>query len=123
MTDKGNGSVPEYEEKGFLDKVKGYGRAIGRPALEKAFLAYHVLRDPDTPAKAKAILGGSLAYLVMPVDAISDFLPLSYAVDAMSAVATKTDPFGNIGTDLLIIAAWIVVSLALGSLTLRRRSA
>lgn len=57
------------------------------------------------------------------LSAISDFLPLSYAVDAMSAVATKTDPFGDIGTDLLIIAAWIVVSLALGSLTLRRRSA
>jgi ABC-2 type transport system permease protein len=57
------------------------------------------------------------------LSAISDFLPLSYAVDAMSAVATKTDPFGDVGTDLLIIAAWIVVSLALGSLTLRRRSA
>ncbi|MFO1140648.1 MAG: YkvA family protein [Paracoccus sp. (in: a-proteobacteria)] len=89
MTDKGNGSVPEYEEKGFLDKVKGYGRAIGRPALEKAFLAYHVLRDPDTPAKAKAILGGSLAYLVMPVDAISDFLPVVGYTDDLAVLGAR----------------------------------
>ncbi len=95
MTDKGNGSVPEYEEKGFLDKVKGYGRAIGRPALEKAFLAYHVLRDPDTPAKAKAILGGSLAYLVMPVDAISDFLP----------VVGYTDDLAVLGAALAVVVA------------------
>ncbi|SES49347.1 ABC-2 type transport system permease protein [Pedococcus cremeus] len=53
----------------------------------------------------------------------SDALPLSYAVDAMNEVAAAADPLGQVGPDLVVIAAWIVASLLLGSLTLRRRTA
>lgn len=53
---------------------------------------------------------------------ISDFLPLSYAVDAMSAVASQVEPLGDVGPDLGIIAAWVVAALVLGALTLRRRT-
>ena len=51
---------------------------------------------------------------------ISDWLPLSYAVDAMKAVTT--DPSPDLTKDFLVMGAWIVVSLVLGSLTLRRRT-
>lgn len=54
--------------------------------------------------------------------AISDVLPLSYAVDAMKTVAAQADPLPSIATDLAIIVAWIAAALALGSLTLRRRT-
>lgn len=53
---------------------------------------------------------------------ISDVLPLSYAVDAMKELTTNSDPLPNTWSALLIVAGWIVVSLALGSLTLRRRT-
>ncbi|HEX5525512.1 MAG TPA: ABC transporter permease, partial [Pedococcus sp.] len=53
---------------------------------------------------------------------ISDVLPLSYAVDAMNAVAAQTEPLGEAGPDLAVIALWIAGSLLLGSLTLRRRT-
>jgi len=56
------------------------------------------------------------------LSAISDVLPLSYAVDAMSAVATSADALGDAATDMLVIAAWILAALVLGSLTLRRRT-
>ena len=56
------------------------------------------------------------------LSAISDVLPLSYAVDAMSAVATSADDLGDAATDMLVIAAWILAALVLGSLTLRRRT-
>lgn len=52
---------------------------------------------------------------------ISDALPLSYAVDAMRAVSTDADP--AILGDLGLIAAFTVAALALGALTLQRRSA
>ena len=51
---------------------------------------------------------------------VSDVLPLSYAVDAMKAVSSSADP--AIGFELAIIGLWIVLALALGSLTLRRRT-
>jgi len=53
---------------------------------------------------------------------ISDVLPLSYAVDAMKSVTSSASPLGDVVPDLGIIAAWIVLALVLGSLTLRRRT-
>ena len=70
-----------------------------------------------------------LCGLLVPRDAmpsvlstVSDWLPLSYAVDAMSAIASVRDPLGDVALDLAVIVGAIVVALALGSLTLRRRT-
>jgi ABC transporter DrrB family efflux protein len=52
--------------------------------------------------------------------AISDWLPLSYAIDALNKVARGT---GDIGVDLLIVGAFAVGAVVLGGLTLRRRTA
>ena len=67
--------------------------------------------------------------LMPPVlGAISDVLPLSYAVDAMTTVSTTTsDSFGGVDTsvwgDLAVVAGFAVAALALGAATLRRRTA
>jgi len=53
---------------------------------------------------------------------ISDWLPLSHAIDAMQAVATNSQDAAYIGGELLIIGAWIVGSIVVGSVTLRRRT-
>lgn len=50
----------------------------------------------------------------------SNVLPLSYAVDAMKEVSSRTDP--SIWADVAIIVGFIVLALVLGSLTLRRRT-
>lgn len=52
---------------------------------------------------------------------ISDFLPLSYAVDAVKEVAFMAEP--TIAREVGIIAAFIVGLLVLGIATLRRKSA
>lgn len=57
------------------------------------------------------------------LELVSDVLPLSYVVDAASAVAESTEPIGELGQPFVVIAVWIVVALTLGSLTLRRRTA
>ncbi len=54
--------------------------------------------------------------------AISDCLPLSYAVDAMQNVAGDS-ALSEVWRDLGIVAAVAVVVLGLGAVTLRRRSA
>lgn len=53
---------------------------------------------------------------------ISDWLPLSHAIDALQAVATGSEDAAYVGGELLIIAAWIVGAVVLGSITLRRRT-
>jgi ABC-2 type transport system permease protein len=54
---------------------------------------------------------------------ISDVLPLSYAVDAMKAISAETDPLRDVLVDVGLVAGFIVLALALASLTLSRRSA
>jgi ABC-2 type transport system permease protein len=53
---------------------------------------------------------------------VSDLLPLSYAVDAMQAVARNGAQTGIWG-DLGIVVAFAAAGLALGAVTLRRKSA
>ncbi|MDY7543099.1 MULTISPECIES: ABC transporter permease [unclassified Cryobacterium] len=53
---------------------------------------------------------------------ISDWLPLSHAIDALQAVASNSQDTAYIGGELLIIGAWIVGAVVLGSITLRRRT-
>ena len=54
---------------------------------------------------------------------VSDVLPLSYAVDAMGTITTSSTGGGDIATDIAIVAAFVVVSVAAGAGTLRRRTA
>jgi len=70
-----------------------------------------------------------LCGLLVPRDAlpralelISDVLPLSYAVDAMSTLTAEVDAAGDVGRDVAIVGAFAVAAIALGSLTLRRRT-
>lgn len=55
------------------------------------------------------------------LEAISDWLPLSYAIDAASAVTTDADA-SEIFVPLLIVGAFAVGSIVLAALTLRRRT-
>jgi ABC-2 type transport system permease protein len=75
-----------------------------------------------------------LCGLFLPRDAmprvlglISDVLPLSYAVDAMTAVARTTGPGlggvdGSAWSDLSVVLGFTLAALALGAATLRRRT-
>ena len=54
---------------------------------------------------------------------VSDGLPLSYAVDALSRVARDAQPYGEVGGDLLMVLAFTGLALAGGAATLRRRTA
>ena len=61
------------------------------------------------------------------LEAISNLLPLSYAVDAMASVSgTASSAFGGVDAsvwrDLAIVAGFAVAALALGAATLRRRT-
>ncbi|WP_341927007.1 ABC transporter permease [Nocardioides psychrotolerans] len=54
--------------------------------------------------------------------AVSDVLPLSYAVDAMSHLSLATTT-AEVWSDLAVVAGFVLAGLALGAATLRRRTA
>lgn len=58
--------------RGFWKTFRRAARAI--PFSEDVVAAYYCALDPETPARARAILLGALVYFVMPVDAVPDIL-------------------------------------------------
>lgn len=57
------------------------------------------------------------------LEAISNVLPMSYSVDALQEIGTSAEVSGTLVRDLTVVVGATVLALALGALTLRRRSA
>jgi uncharacterized membrane protein YkvA (DUF1232 family) len=59
-------------ESGFWGKLR---RTLARiPFVDELLAAYYCATDPMTPLRAKAVLFGALAYFVMPIDIVPDFI-------------------------------------------------
>ncbi len=73
-------------EQGIWRKLR---ETLGRiPFTEDAVAAYYCAVDRATPLTVKAILMGALAYFIMPVDVIPDFIAgLGYTDDAAVLIA------------------------------------
>ncbi len=71
----------EFTDEGFWGKLSDYALTAGKDVVELALKLYYALRDPETPDTAKAIIIGSLAYFVIPLDAVADLLPGGYVDD------------------------------------------
>ncbi|GHJ34732.1 ABC transporter permease [Streptomyces sp. TS71-3] len=56
------------------------------------------------------------------LEAVSDVLPMSYAVDGMNQVLQHTDVTGDFVRDCLVVAGCALLVLGLGAATLRRRT-
>lgn len=101
------------------------GTALGLLTSAFAHTEFQAVQFMPVIVFPQVILGGVfMARDDMPgvLEAISDWLPLSYAIDAVSAVARDAGA-GEIVPPLLIIAAFAVGALVVASLTLRRRTA
>ena len=64
-----------FNDGAFWRTVRRAARRAGREVVEEAITLYHCLRDPDTPAWARAVIVGALGYFVLPTDLIPDFIP------------------------------------------------
>ena len=99
------------------------GTALGLLASAFARTEFQVVQFMPAFVFPQVLLGGVL----LPRDsmpdalhAISNVLPLSYAVDALRGVATAAD---DVGLDLAVLLAFAAAAIILGALTLRRRTA
>lgn len=77
----------EFDEISFWDKVKNVARAAGKEVIEKGLWLYYAAQQPATPAWARAVIYGALAYFVLPLDAIPDFVPVAGYTDDLGALA------------------------------------
>ncbi len=83
------GTVERNEEtvrKGFWSKLK---RNLARvPMADQVVAAYYAAFDPATPFRTKAMLLAALAYFIMPVDVVPDFILGLGFTDDMTVLLT-----------------------------------
>ena len=101
------------------------GTTLGLLASAFARTEFQVVQFMPVIVFPQILLGGIFLPRDQLPDAlrvISDWLPLSHAVDALNAVATGSEDAAYVLGELSIILAWIVGAVILGSITLRRRT-
>lgn len=75
------------------------------PFAEDLVAAYYCALDPETPSRAKAVLLGALAYFVLPMDAVPDFLALVGFSDDIAVLTLAIATVRNNMTEAHRIAA------------------
>lgn len=101
------------------------GTTLGLLASAFARTEFQVVQFMPVIVFPQVLLGGIFLprdQLPEVLEAISDWLPLSHAVDALNAIATGSEDDAYVLGELLIILAWIVGAVILASATLRRRT-
>ena len=101
------------------------GTALGLLASAFARSEFQVVQFMPLIVFPQILLGGIFIprdQLPEALEAISEWLPLSFAIDALQAVAADSESAEWSTAKLLVILAWIVGSIVLGSITLHRRT-
>ena len=82
-----------YNDKDFNNKVNNYKSKLGAKALYHAFLLYYAI--PKVSLVDKAIIIGSLGYLISPLDLIPDFIPVIGFIDDIGVLAWASYRIGS----------------------------
>jgi len=83
-------AAPAPDERSVLKKAR---RLFGRlPFVRDVVASWYATLDPKTPTSAKMVLAAAIAYFVMPLDLIPDFIiGIGFTDDAAAiALAIKT---------------------------------
>lgn len=75
----------DFDDKSFWKKIVKIVRSAGKKVVYLALLLYYTSTASSTPYDKKLAIWGALAYLILPMDLIPDFLPGGY-VDDMGAM-------------------------------------
>ena len=64
-----------FDSNTFISKLSGIAKKAGLKVVYTGLLLYYVLQE-DIPRRTKAIIYSALGYLVFPLDAIPDAIPV-----------------------------------------------
>lgn len=71
----------------FWNKAQRFAKSAGKQLLQKALWLYYTAKSPNTPAWARRVIYGALAYFVLPLDGIPDVLPVMGFSDDLAALS------------------------------------
>ncbi|MGD1853359.1 MAG: YkvA family protein [Leptolyngbyaceae cyanobacterium] len=81
-------SQMDYSDAKFLHKMKTFGAQAGQAMVEQVYIMWYALHSSKTPASAKLVIAGALAYWILPVDMVPDVLPAVGFTDDFTTIAS-----------------------------------
>lgn len=90
-----------YSDTRYWRKLMRFARVAGKEMVEKTLWLYYAAQDEKAPAWAKTVIYTSLAYFIIPTDAIPDFTPgVGYADDLGAVLVALTTVAAYITPDV-----------------------
>ena len=90
--------MTSFDEGSFWNKLSEFALSAGKEVVEKALCLYYAAQKPEMPHSARLTVFASLAYFILPTDAVPDLTPLiGYTDDlgaltlALTTIATYVD--------------------------------
>ena len=75
-----------YNEDSLWAKLKKHAGRWGEKLLLPVMLLYCLMKSSTVSLRDKALIAGALGYLILPIDAIPDFLPVAGLTDDLTAI-------------------------------------
>ena len=92
-------SAPKYErhynEDKLWQKLHKFAGKWGEKLLLPAMMLYCMMKSPTVSLRDKTIILGALGYLILPLDAVPDFIPMLGIVDDISAIMLVLKTLGK----------------------------
>lgn len=89
--------IESFNENELWDLLQDSAKSIGRELVYKTLQLWYVMQKPTLSIRYKAIIVGTLLYLICPVDAIPDFIPVyGWSDDAMVIITAISAVVGEI---------------------------
>ena len=96
-TDQQRQQTENFTEEKLWSKITNYAQKTGVKVIYSVLLMWYAYKRKDTPAWAKRIILGALAYFISPIDIVPDLTPF----------LGFTDDLGVLGMGLVAIAAYV----------------
>ena len=91
----------KFTQSEFLDKISRIAKRAGAKLVYVALVLYYTMQSDKVPVKDKAIIIGALGYLISPLDAVPDAIPIVGLTDDLGVLAFVLGKiWGNVSEEI-----------------------
>lgn len=76
----------KFTKQGFFDKIQRVAKRAGAKLVYVALILYYLIQSDKVSLKDKAIIIGALGYLISPLDAVPDAIPIAGLSDDLGVL-------------------------------------
>ncbi len=95
----------KFSKKGFVEKISRIAKRAGVKLVYASLVLYYTLESDKVSIKDKAIIIGALGYLISPIDAVPDAIPIAGLGDDLAVLIYVLHKiWGEVSEDVMLKA-------------------